>query len=365
MPSQAMSELAPAEIIAYVFPRDRPIQPDEIAAAQLTRINYAFSIIKEGRMVEGSPTDAANFAALEQLKQRNPALKVLVSVGGWLGSGNFSDMALTPASRSLFIQSVVEFLQRYHLDGLDIDWEYPGLVGAGNRFRPEDGANFTSLLRELRERFDRERTPPQGRWLLSVAAGASDQYLAHTEMGIDQRYLDDINLMTYDFYEPSDHGITGNHAALFTDPRDPRGQSADASVRAFERSGVPARKLVLGVPFYGHLWGKVPPATHGLFQPGSPVPDTDASYATITGGMIGHGFVRYWDQASAVPFLYSESQHQFVSYEDPVSLARKCAYVRQQGLAGVMFWEYFGDPSGVLLKAVHEGLQQPSSAPSR
>ena len=80
----------------------------------------------------------------------------MISVGGWLWSGNFSDAALTPESRSRFIDSVAAFVEHYNLDGLDIDWEFPGEIGAGNRFRPEDGKNFTLLLAELRKRFDRE-----------------------------------------------------------------------------------------------------------------------------------------------------------------------------------------------------------------
>ena len=349
----AHQKTLPPQIIAYIFPRNRALQPAEIAAKQLTRVNYAFANIQDGRIVTGSPVDEANFATLVSLKQQNPTLGVLVSVGGWLWSGNFSDMALTKESRSRFIESVVEFVDHYKLDGLDIDWEYPGMIGAGNRFRPEDKRNYTLLVKELRERFNREQSRLGRTLLLSVAAGASTEFIAHTEMGRVQRYLDSVNLMAYDYYEPGSEKISGNHAPLYTNPADPKRVSADRSVLEFEHAGVPPRKIVLGVPFYGHVWGDVGPTDHGLFQPGVPVPNAFANYGNIVTSMLQQGFTRYWDAAASVPYLYSEQKRQFVSYEDTESLALKCAYVRRKGLAGVMFWEYMGDPTGALLSTIN------------
>lgn len=340
------------QIIAYVFPRDQLIEPGEIAARKLTRINYAFALIQNGRIVTESPVDAPNLGTLVALKQENPSLQVLVSVGGWLGSGNFSDASLTRESRSQFIDSVVAFIERYHLDGLDIDWEYPAQIGAGNRFRPEDKRDYTLLLVEMRQRFNREQRKLGRRLLLSVAAGASESFLDHTQMGRVARYVDTVNLMAYDYYEPGDEKITGNHAPLYADPADPERVSADASIHDFEDAGVPARKIVLGVPFYGHVWGHVAPANHGLFQRGSPVPNVFAPYREIVANMLNHGFTRYWDTSASVPWLYSEEKEQFVSYEDPESLALKCAYVQHHRLGGVMFWEYGGDASGALLDTI-------------
>jgi chitinase len=341
------------QIIAYIFPRDRVLQPTDVDAAKLTRINYAFANVQDGRIVIGAPVDQGNFATLVGLKQQNPSLQVLVSVGGWLWSGNFSDMALTKESRSRFIDSVAEFIERYKLDGLDIDWEYPGMAGATNHFRPEDRRNFTLLLKELRMRFNSEQRKLGRTLLLSFAAGSSSDYIAHTELARVARYVDTVNLMAYDYYEPGSEKISGNHAPLYTDPADPKGVSADRSVQEFEQAGVPARKVVLGVPFYGHVWGSVAPTDHGLFQPGVPVPNAFANYGNIVSSMIGHGYTRYWDAAASVPYLYSAEKREFVSYEDPQSLALKCAYVRRKGLAGIMFWDYTGDPTGALLNTIN------------
>lgn len=345
-----------AVIAAYVFPRDTVLTADQVDVTKLTRINYAFSNIDGSRMVEGYPSDAQNFNVLNGLRSKNSNLTILVSVGGWLWSTGFSDMALTQASRSTFIQSVDDFVTRYKLDGLDIDWEYPGLIGSGHTFRPEDKQNYTLLMKELRTRFDAMQKRLHRQLFITIATGASTEVLDHTEMAKVQKYVDTINLMAYDYYEPSDDKITGNHAPLFTDPIDPKKVSADESVKEYERAGVPASKLVLGVPFYGHIWGEVPSTANGLFQPGKPVPNAYANYAAISTTMIDKGFTRYWDKASEVPYLYSAAKQIFVSYEDPESLAIKCKYVKDGHLAGIMFWDYGSDPSGTLLTAIDTGL---------
>ena len=144
------------QIIGYVFPQDAVLNPTDIMAEELTRINYAFANVKGGQVVEGFSHDRENFAVLNGLKMRNPDLKILVSVGGWTWSGAFSDASLTKESRKTFIESAVAFVAKYNLDGLDIDWEYPGLIGNGNVFCQEDKQNYTALLKELRQAFNRE-----------------------------------------------------------------------------------------------------------------------------------------------------------------------------------------------------------------
>jgi chitinase len=345
-------------IVAYVFSENNILQPGQINARALTRINYAFANIVNGRMVPGFAGDPQNLAYLESLKQQNPDLTVLASVGGWLWSTNFSDMALTPQSRAVFIQSVIDFLAQYHLDGLDIDWEYPGMTGAGHPFRPVDKQNFTLLLKELRARFTAETAKTHKRLYLTFAAGASDEFLANTEMGKAQQYVDTVNLMAYDYYETGSDLMTGNHAPLFTNPGDPKKVSAADSVAAFEKAGVPAAKIILGMPFYGRMWGQVPNTNHGLFQPGKPVPNAYAPYSVIVSTMLNHGYARFWDEKASVPYLYNAEKQVFVSYEDPQSIAAKCEYVVAHHLGGVMFWDYSNDPSGTLLHAIDESLQK-------
>jgi chitinase len=345
-------------LVAYIFPQDAALTAGQVDPHSVTRFNYAFANIKDGRMVMGFAHDAENFAFLTALRKEDPQLTILVSVGGWLWSGGFSDMALSKESRARFIDSAADFIAQYQLDGLDIDWEYPGMEGSTKAFRPEDKQNFTALLSELRERFNRDAKKNGRRLYLTIAAGASPEFLAHTEMDKVARLLDTVNLMSYDYYEPGEGPITGHHAALFTNPNDPQKESADASVHAFEQAGVPADKLVLGVPFYGHAWSDVPPTANGLYQPGKRAPNVYAQFSAIQSSMLGHGYTRFWDPVARVPWLYNAETRVFVSYEDEQSIAGKCEYVHANKLAGIMFWDFESDdPSGTLLKAVNACLR--------
>ncbi len=343
-------------ITAYVFPREQPLHAGDFTARKLTRINYAFANIKKGRLVAGSDNDAVNLQTLLGLKRVNPQLKVLISVGGWSWSGHFSDMALTARSRREFIDSAVEFVDRHGLDGLDVDWEYPGSAGNGNRFRAEDKGNYTALLRELRERFDRESKLLGRPLLLTIAAGAGQEWIDHTEMREVASCLDAVNLMSYDYYTSADH-TTGHHAPLFADPADPKHISVDASVTLFKNAGVPPRKLILGIPFYGHVWKHVDAANHGLFQRGKKS-DMGAGYKQIVPLLTGAGYVGYRDPVSSAPYLYNPDKQIFITYEDPQSVTAKCRYALKNKLGGVMFWEYSADADGALLKAIDSGLHR-------
>jgi chitinase len=350
-------------IVAYVFPQDNALRDGEVAPQKLTRINYAFANIKDGLIVNGFAHDDQNLASLVALKQQNPSLTVLVSVGGWLWSGGFSDMALTKVSRATFIQSVVEYVGLHQLDGLDIDWEYPGLEGATKNFRPEDKQNYTLLLKELRARFDLMEKEVHRRLYVTIATGASQEFLAHTEMNKVVKYVDTVNLMAYDYYEPDSDAITGHHAPLYTNPADPKKISDDTSVREYEKAGVSAGKIVLGVPFYPHVWGQVPGTNHGLFQPGKEIKHADGQHTDGPEAMLKNGFTRYWDPAASAPYLYNAEEQVFVTYDDPESLALKCKYVLRKKLRGIMFWDYESDSSGTLLNAVNDGLGKRAGSP--
>lgn len=354
-PSAAAAAASPRPaIVGYVFPRDEPIRPEAIAAEKLTHVNYAFAAVRGGRLAPADAAASADLAALATLRRRNPELRVLVSAGGWSGSKGFSDLALTAARRRAFADSVVGYLRRHDLDGFDLDWEYPGLPGDGNPHRPADRANFSALLAELRRALAADGAARARRLLLTIAAGASAEYLEHTDMAAAQESLDLVNLMTYDFAVAEAGDRAAHHANLRAGTG---GNSAEAAVKAFLAAGVPARKLVLGVPFYGQAWAGVA-GLQDLGRKGRPAPPGfDARYAALA-GLAGHdGWVRGWDEAAQAPYLLNASRRLFVSYEDPESLRRKSRFVLEQGLGGIMFWEYHADPSGALLDALVDGLQ--------
>lgn len=366
----SLAPLCKAEtlVVGYVFPQNNRLQPGQVDPLALNRINYAFASLRDGQVVEGYPSDADNLKYLVSLRKQNPSLTILISVGGWLGSGGFSDMALTSQSRARFIESALTYIDLHHLDGIDIDWEYPGLPGAGHAFRREDKQNFTYLIAELRARLDLAAKAAGRKLYLTIAAGASDDFLANTEMAKVQGFLDSVNLMAYDYYEPDSDSRTGHHAPLFANPADPKHVSADASVRALLAAGVPAPKILLGVPFYGRQWENVPDRSHGLYQSGHASSQNSIRFGEIDANHLPAGFTRYWDSTSSVPFLYNAQLHLFISYEDPQSLSLKSRYVRSHHLGGVMFWDYSSDPSGKLLHAINSTLHpspKPKTVPAR
>lgn len=74
----------------------------------------------------------------------------------------------------------------------------------------------------------------------------------------------------------------------------------------------------------------------------------------VPGIVTQPGFVRHWDDNAKAPYLFNENTNQLVSCDDEESVKLKCQYVRDNGMAGVMFWQYAGDPNEYLINAIHE-----------
>ncbi len=350
----------------------------DIPAGMITHINYAFAnITADGqcalgdsyadidRFYPGDSWDAGSlrgsFHQLQLLKQRQPNVKTLLSVGGWSWSGHFSDAALTDASRTRFAQSCVDLALRYGFDGVDIDWEYPGGGGLeGNVARPEDKQNFTLLLRALRNELD-ARGPGH---LLSIAAPAGAPKIANLEVAAIHPLLDHINIMTYDYHGGWERA-TGFNAALYAatgDPTPDRTYNVDGSVKAFLQGGAPASKLVVGMPFYGRGWSGVTNANDGLFQAATGLPMGTWEMGVFDWHDIVQNYLprmaRHVSPDAKVPWLFDPATGVMISYDDPESLGLKADYVNANGLGGAMFWELSGDDAQhSLLTALHSKLR--------
>jgi chitinase len=336
---------------------------DKIPAEKLSHVNYAFAVIVDGECAVKDKTGAAaNFRELAALKQKHPHLRTLISVGGWGGSGEFSDSALTQPTREKFAQSCALFAHENGFDGVDIDWEYPGGGGAEKgKGRPEDTKNFTLLLAELRRQLDAAGEHDGKHYLLTIAAPAGGQ-AKRIELAKIQPLLDFINLMTYDFAGPWD-AKTGFNSPLFS-PKDAADRyNAAGAVQSYLDAGVPPDKLVMGVPFYGRAWTGVKDVDRGLFQPhsGKPAKATGSgdewTYRSIAEHYVGKTGTRFWHEQAKVPWIYDAKTQLMVSYDDPESLKAKADFVRAHHLGGVMIWELSQDDErGSLLNALHEGL---------
>jgi chitinase len=323
--------------------------------SKLTHINYAFANINEGKAVMELEEDSANMATLVSFRETNHDLKILLSVGGWVWSNWFSDAALTESSRKIFANSIVELIKRHDLDGVDLDWEYPGQRAEDNAYRPIDKDNFTLMLKEIREKLDKLGIETGDRhYLLTIASGSDQAYFDHTNLGAAQRYLDFINVMTYDFYNGWMFQ-TGHHANLF--PSENENFGGNSAVETIERhltAGVPVEKLVLGFPFYGRMWEGVHTAATGLYQYAG-TGGTFIPYNKIY-GLDANSWESYWDQSAAAPYLWNPESGVFISYENPKSIGLKVDYIKEHGLSGAMFWEYSNDHKQQLLDELYTQL---------
>jgi chitinase len=349
-PPAGANETQP-KVVAYVQGGSIPARID---ARKLTHIDYAFARIDSNRAVLDRPGAAQDLASLRALKAQNPRLRVMVSIGGWTADG-FSDAALTESSRQELSRSVSALLQQYDLDGVDLDWEYPGQGVAGIKYREADKHNFTLLLQTLRRELDaagaaRGRTGSD-HYLLTIA-GADREYFDHVEMSQLHVYLDWVNEMAYDFFNsltPTTGHQAGLYRSRFAAPSD---RTGDAAVRQYLAAGVPAEKIVLGVPFYGRGFAGVTPRHNGVNQPYQRSEDF-VSYAKLVADFIGQqGFIRYWDAQAQAPYLWNSASRRFITYDDPQSIAIKRCYVQAMHLGGMMFWELPLDKDGELLNAV-------------
>ena len=355
------------------------------AANVLTHVLYAFSNVSSTGQcaiadswadyqtpylpsVNGEPYNGplyGNFAALLQLKQLHPNLKVLISIGGAsaANTANFSAAASTATGRSQLASSCIDMFINGNVapgvsaaglfDGIDLDWEFPTAA---------DKQNFTALVTEFRSQLSALRTTNREAYLLTIAAPAGSQNYSNMQLAAVAAQLDFLNMETYDY-----HGTwetTTNHAApLFESPFDPaRGQGLDidATIGAYLNAGVPARKLVLGIPAYGRGWTGVPTHNYGLYQTSSgpaPSPNGDslatdgvATYRTLK-TFTASGYALHHDLFSFADWLYNPVTETFWTYDDTDSVTAKMAYakLRSGGLGGAFEWAIKDDDANATL----------------
>lgn len=332
--------------------------PSKVPAQYLTHLNYAFAKIdpKTKQIALADPTqDRTNFAALRKLKKSNPHLKTLISVGGWDYSTYFSDVAASASSREAFAQSCVDFILEHGFDGVDLDWEYPVSGGAvGNSNRPQDKANFTLLLRAIRAKLDAQGKKDGRTYYLTIAGAANTSYLSKIEPQAVAGIVDYIFVMTYDMHGPWDQYADFN-APLYT-PSESSPQYKNSvydGIQAYLGKGVPASKLVLGMPFYGYLYQGVDSTNGGLYSRFSSA--KAVTYDTVRGAYLSNSaYTKHRHATAQVPYLSGNGL--FLSYEDPASIAAKAALAKSLNLAGAGAWSLAQDTSGALLKSAYQAL---------
>ncbi|KND94314.1 Chitinase 1 [Tolypocladium ophioglossoides CBS 100239] len=284
------------------------------------------------------------------LKKQNRNMKVVLSIGGWTWSTNFAAVASSAATRSTFAQSAVTIMKDWGFDGIDIDWEYPA--------DDTQAGNMVLLLQAVRQEVDSYAAKSAGgyHFELSIAAPAGPTNYNRLHMQALGQALDHINLMAYD-YAGSWSNFSGHDANLFGNPSNPNSVpfNTDDAVRAYIKGGVPANKMVLGMPLYGRAFE----STDGIGKP----------YTGVGSGSRENGIWDYkvlpkagatvsYDNVAKGYYSYDAGTKELISFDTPDMINQKVSYLKGQGMGGSMFWEASGDRkgSGSLISTSHQAL---------
>lgn len=282
---------------------------------RITHINYAFGHVNDS--FNGVRIDNEDrLRTLAALKASAPHLKVVLSIGGW-GSGRFSEMAGNESWRKSFAKDCDRVIKEFGLDGIDIDWEYPTSSSAGISSSPQDKKNYTLLMRDIRDAIGKDKE-------LTLASASNAGYIDFPSI---MEYIDFVNIMAYDMGSAPKH-----NSALYRNS--PEGKSSpiagwvtsDEAVQAHLKAGIPAEKLVLGMPFYGRG-----DASYGDY----------VEYRNIKGPKEGH--YEIWDDIAKVPYYCDKAGTLVLGFENVRSIGEKCDYANEKGLLGAMYWDYSGD----------------------
>ena len=355
-PAIRAENLPVRSVVYYVnwAPYARQHYPDDLPVQYLSHVLYAFADVSpiNGTVVltdsyadvekrydnKTTPDNGSNvYGAIKQLnllKKHNRNLKVLLSVGGWTYSANFPTAASSPAGRQEFARSATQLLQDHGFDGLDVDWEYPQ--------NEAEAQNLVSLLQETRRALDTAaQANQQRRFLLTVACPAGASHYNVLQVDEMDRELDFWNLMAYD-YAGGFSSQAGHQSNLYSSALDLSSTPFNTTgpVAYYTAHGVPASKMVLGLPLYGRAFantdGPGKPFAgigEGNFEPGV----WDFKTLPRPGSDVQH------DAALGASWSYDPTTRLLVSHEDSDNVNQKAQYMRDVGLGGMMYWESSGD----------------------
>nr|GMD75331.1 chitotriosidase-1-like [Ipomoea batatas] len=292
---------------------DGGLAASDIDSTLFTHLFCAFANVDSQTYEVTLPSDSSEslsqFTATVQAK--NPSVKTLLSIGG----GNIADpntfpaMASQPSSRKSFIDSSIA-------------------MNGGPRWPPRHPAPA--------------RRPPlltAAFYYASTIVNASDDSIDYPADAI-ARSLDWVNAMAYDFYDPSWYKFTQAHSALY-DPSGPF--SGSFGITAWIAAGVPAEKLVLGMPFYGKAWKLVDAGNPGFLVPadGPAIGDGNIAYKDVKEFIAENGATQGYNSTIVSNYCYSGTT--WIGYDDVESISAKVSYAKDNGLLGYFAWQVSQD----------------------
>ena len=317
------------QVIAYYAGDEKSI--DEFDLKGVDQIIYSFLHLKGNKLAIDDKKDSLTLLNVINKKKKYPKLKVLVSLGGWGGCETCSDIFSSKKARTEFAISTADIIESINADGIDLDWEYPGISGfPGHSYKPEDRENFTDLIIQLRKYMKKDH-------ILSFAAGASNRFFENSiEWDKVMPLVNNVNLMTYDFYG-SGSTKTGHHTALSSNEFQNR--SSESSIESLINLGVNPKQIFIGGAFYIKTFKNVENINNGLNQNA----EWNRSYNQISFEDVRSNFNFYWDSLANSPYAYDSINKVFATFDDHKSIKLKSQYALDKKLGGIMFWQLMND----------------------
>jgi chitinase len=260
----------------------------------------------------------------------------------------WSAIVSSAARIDAFADNIVAMINQYGFDGVDIDWETP---------TPSEATQFTELMRVIHTKV--KANNPNHLVTAAIAGGMWQPPMY--DLSNSHVYLDYINMMTYGM--TSNNGYYQNalyKSTVFDSPAELAGKtlnscSIEESIVIYQNYGIPNNKIIVGVAFYGIRQTRTYNASTGSWSSWSN--DGSVSFSYITNFYLtSEDWEYHYDSAAGVPYLLHKDGDVFVSYDNPRSIADKSAFILEQGLAGMMYWENGHDSTGTLLLAMDTNL---------